>query len=378
MGRASRSKKERRLNPQAQMPASVTRTFAVIRQFTGSKNPHPVHRHLRGICQAQMYQWDHEPVVLRFDDAFAGALATTDPSSPIERSWASRSRFGNVLAVLDETFELHDGIEPLRYHGFLGTGYRYGPVPDNQALAAQATTDMMKAHAHQRIDAAPTFTWYPPLHADDLEGVRFLWFYTHHSGDPGAQTITVPFDAGTVGELIDGLVETVGATSGAGAEVPTLASVGLQVLAWLAAATPDLDALPAPSGRDRLPSPSADQSVPPKLFDAGFRIGADLRSAGVTANRATADRAGAGGWQMPPHVRSAHFHRVRIATRDDDGRVVGDVHGSEGADWHYELRWYPPTLVNAERSKTVPVTVRSVAEELRSGRQQGNATLRWS
>ena len=46
--------------------------------------------------------------------------------------------------------------------------------------------------------------------------------------------------------------------------------------------------------------------------------------------------------------RIAHWHRGRVADRDDNGNVIGNRLGVEGIDWHYELRWYPPTPVNAD------------------------------
>ena len=53
-------------------------------------------------------------------------------------------------------------------------------------------------------------------------------------------------------------------------------------------------------------------------------------------------------WRLPPHIRIAHWHRVRVAERDENGNVIGNRLGVEGIDWHYEPRWYPPTPVNAD------------------------------
>lgn len=47
------------------------------------------------------------------------------------------------------------------------------------------------------------------------------------------------------------------------------------------------------------------------------------------------------------HLRRGHWRSTRIATRDEHGVIVGDVHGTHGADWHYEGRWVAPTVVNA-------------------------------
>ncbi|WP_426562127.1 hypothetical protein ACPPVT_16520 [Angustibacter sp. McL0619] len=61
-----------------------------------------------------------------------------------------------------------------------------------------------------------------------------------------------------------------------------------------------------------------------------------------------------GGWRLPPHIRKAHWHRVRVAVRDEAGVIVGDRAGQQGVDWFYELRWYPPTPVNVSPATTGP------------------------
>ncbi len=67
--------------------------------------------------------------------------------------------------------------------------------------------------------------------------------------------------------------------------------------------------------------------------------------------RAARDVAGdePGGERRRPgeHARRGHSRRVRIALRDQGGAIVGSTRGREGADWHYELRWIPPGIVNA-------------------------------
>lgn len=40
---------------------------------------------------------------------------------------------------------------------------------------------------------------------------------------------------------------------------------------------------------------------------------------------------------------------MRVATRSADGSLIGDQAGERDLDWHYEVRWYPPTPVNAEQ-----------------------------
>ena len=45
---------------------------------------------------------------------------------------------------------------------------------------------------------------------------------------------------------------------------------------------------------------------------------------------------------------SAKITGSGVAERDENGNVIGNRLGVEGIDWHYELRWYPPTPVNAD------------------------------
>ena len=59
--------------------------------------------------------------------------------------------------------------------------------------------------------------------------------------------------------------------------------------------------------------------------------------------------------RKPGHMRSAHFHRVRVATRDSQGRIVGSPQGKAGIDLHYELRRYPPIPVNVRPDGPQPV-----------------------
>ena len=55
------------------------------------------------------------------------------------------------------------------------------------------------------------------------------------------------------------------------------------------------------------------------------------------------------GREMPPHARRGHWRRSRVATRDAEGRVTGDVHGAHGSDWHYVGHFIPPTFIHPER-----------------------------
>lgn len=45
------------------------------------------------------------------------------------------------------------------------------------------------------------------------------------------------------------------------------------------------------------------------------------------------------------HERRGHWTKVRVASRDDSGEIVGSVRGEFGGDWHYEARWIDTRLV---------------------------------
>lgn len=60
---------------------------------------------------------------------------------------------------------------------------------------------------------------------------------------------------------------------------------------------------------------------------------------------------GLGGWRVPPHIRKAHGHRVRIFGRSQFGDVINCRTGIEGVDWHYELRWYPSATISHWQSE---------------------------
>ena len=53
---------------------------------------------------------------------------------------------------------------------------------------------------------------------------------------------------------------------------------------------------------------------------------------------------------MPPHARRGHWRRSRVATRDAEGRIVGDVHGAHGTDWRYVGHFIPPSFIHPERA----------------------------
>ena len=46
---------------------------------------------------------------------------------------------------------------------------------------------------------------------------------------------------------------------------------------------------------------------------------------------------------------------MRVATRDDEGNIVGDRLGERGVDWHYEGRWIHPVVVHGTAGNVVTV-----------------------
>jgi hypothetical protein len=66
--------------------------------------------------------------------------------------------------------------------------------------------------------------------------------------------------------------------------------------------------------------------------------------------QASQSRQEGNGRPMPPHARRGHWRRSRVATRDAEGRIVGDVHGAHGTDWRYVGHWIPPTYIHPERA----------------------------
>ena len=90
-----------------------------------------------------------------------------------------------------------------------------------------------------------------------------------------------------------------------------------------------------------------------RLLDAG--AGSGVRIVRVAHHAGVGQRSEPAGSQeahrqMPPHARRGHWRRSRVATRDAAGRLVGNVHGTHGTDWHYVGHWIPPTYIHAERA----------------------------
>ncbi|HEY3505784.1 MAG TPA: hypothetical protein VGN37_23720 [Actinocatenispora sp.] len=289
--------------------------------------------------------WRREQVVLRADREFVNALLDSNTDVQLAPEWLDRQPFDALAVSLSEPLSLNDGNTLCHYVGFAACGIRH------RASAVSSRSDR-----YQNI-----WTTYWPLNGAD--GIRFLWLY-QEDGDPTTrgQTVTCPlrgqYAAGdeTLTELIQR--QQAGAEAFGhpwGQELATLVPLAFQLLLYLTAQEPDLDWVPA----EQMRRPSQLRTA--RVANLGWRVGSTLRTwrqhppantAGSAQDGASSERT------LPPHIRRAHWHRVRIATRDNQGRIVGTTSGTHGVDWAYQMRWYPPTLVNTDQAP--PPTVRGV------------------
>jgi hypothetical protein len=95
-----------------------------------------------------------------------------------------------------------------------------------------------------------------------------------------------------------------------------LAPLGLLLLPYLSSSEPDLSEVPPgsrPSGVSKLEQP--------QVFNLGLRVGAAIRGyRREAAGSGSTGRSGVG-WHLPPHIRSAHWRRSRVAGRDEKGEL---------------------------------------------------------
>jgi hypothetical protein len=76
--------------------------------------------------------------------------------------------------------------------------------------------------------------------------------------------------------------------------------------------------------------------------------GTGVRILDLAASRQTAaSHAEPTGRHLAAHPRRGHYRRSRVATRGPDGRIMGNVHGEHGRDWHYLPHWIPPRVVGS-------------------------------
>jgi len=282
--------------------------------------------------------WSQSAVMLRVDAEFANALLGSDMNVELTADWMDRAPFDALGFSFDAPFSLHDGMRLCHYWGFIAAGISssspYGH-PDEGTDGETISND---------------FTRYKPLPKAD--GVRCLWLWTE-DGSPDMQIQTVSlFMRGqhakgkTLAELITAQAALASKSNiSEGQELPVLVPLSLSLLLYAAATDPEIDWPPAE--QIARPTPIRDT----RIGNLGWRTGAALRRwRAETASfgpRTAVATSSPGGWRLPPHIRKAHWHRVRVAERNlETGEVTGDRLGIEGADWHYEPRWYPPTPVN--------------------------------
>ncbi|WP_166904751.1 hypothetical protein [Mycobacterium sp. DL440] len=298
-------------------------------------------------------QWTASPVVLRVDGEFAGALMNSNTDVELAPDWLQRFPFNAVAYSLAEPISLHDGHRLCHYSGMIVAGInstRVGTMtPRAQGSRSQAITSEGSQFAHY-------------LNIPAAQGVRCLWVFKE-DGDPSPQlqTVSLPLrgplarQGGTLAGLIDAQI-TLAQDAGrsGGSELPVLIPLSLSLLLYTAAGDPEIDWPPAEQ------ISRIQQIRTAQIGHLGWRTGAALRQARSQPGRAGGDaQPGLGGWRLPTHIRKAHWHRVRVVERDEHGHTVGRRDGVEGIDWHYEVRWYPPTPVNA--AKGVGPMVRNLA-----------------
>ncbi|MBN3508320.1 hypothetical protein JYB55_05640 [Mycolicibacterium septicum] len=286
-------------------------------------------------------QWMASPVVLRVDSEFAGALMNSNTDVELVPDWLQRFPFNAVAYSLAEPISLHDGRRLCHYSGMIAAGI-------NSTRVGTMTPRPQSSPSKAIMSEGSQFAHY--LNIPAAQGVRCLWVFKE-DGDPSPQlqTVSLPLrgplarQGGTLAGLIDAQI-TLAQDAGrsGGTELPVLIPLSLSLLLYTAAGDPEIDWPPAEQ------ISRIQQIRTAQIGHLGWRAGAALRQARSQPAHAGGDvQPGLGGWRLPAHIRKAHWHRVRVVERDENGHTVGRRDGVEGIDWHYELRWYPPTPVNA-------------------------------
>jgi hypothetical protein len=349
MGKASRIKARDRRTGRHIKVVDAAQVIAMAEQWDNPqllRSPIQGERWIAGVAHFVLEEWRKTRVVLRADLEFVGALLNSDTNVELVPDWLDRSPFNSVAFSFPEPISLHDGDRLCHYHGFIAAGIRSGS-PEKGA------GDM------QRV-----YTRYGPLPWGD--GVRFLWVF-NVDGDPTTHCQTVSMfvrgehakpDIRTLADLIkerEAGSQAFGFQWGKD-ELAALVPISVQLMLYLTATEPDLDWLPP----EQIRRPHQLQAA--RVGNVGWRVGSAMRTwrrgqpAAPTGRRLS-------GWRLPPHIRRAHWHRVRVATRAADGTVVGSRTGVQGVDWNYEMRWYPPTPVNVSDDVPPDPTVREVISD---------------
>ncbi|MDV3136369.1 hypothetical protein [Mycobacterium sp. 29Ha] len=322
-------------------------------QWWASRPPaaNPGTQWAQDVAEMIFEKWSDSPVVLRVDDEFAGALMNANTDVELVPDWLTRFPFDAVAYSLATPLSLHDGQRMCRYLGMVVAG----TVSKYQNLEGTGIAPTVGNLRLRAADGRGVLTGYTKI--PTAQGVRCMWVY-QEEGDPNPQlqSVTLPLRgdlaATTLADLVKAQIQGAHeAGNSSGEELPVLIPLSLSLLLYSAAGDPEID-WPPPEQISR-----PQQISRAEIGNLGWRTGASLRQYRRQAGEHTGD-VGIAGWRLPPHIRIAHWHRVRVAERDENGNVIGNRLGAEGIDWHYELRWYPPTPVNAD--KGVAPTVRDL------------------
>lgn len=345
MGKKARL--ERRSEKKIKVDDAADTIGAVRRWADAPPQPNVGDDWVRNVAQQVMERWDHSPVALRADSEFVGALLNSNTDVELVPDWLTRFPFNAVAFTLPEPVSLHDGHRVCHYRGMVVSGINIRIAPHTTAITPLRHPDGTPVK-HMGVSHS-TYANIP-----NAQGVRCLWVYGTDDG-PGLhlQTVTLVLKGdlaeSSLQKLIDAQVANAQqAGRSEGDELATLIPLTVQLLLYTAATDPEIDWPPA----DRISRPH--QMRDTRVGNLGWRVGASLRQARerpASASREAEEgeyAPGLGGWRLPPHIRKAHWHRVRVAERNQFGDVIGNRSGIEGVDWHYELRWYPPAAVNAD------------------------------
>lgn len=274
--------------------------------------------------------WNTEKIVLRPDPDFLAALQDTDTGSPIDPEALKRSPYSCFAFALPE---------PIETKGHNGTSFYYG------FIVAGAEFKMLKHNGQPAAAGRPI-----PLGPDSI-GVSIIWFFKDREAIGFHPAVMTLKESLTIGDLLQQMTPGIRLDDHNPALPDDLISLALLALMYVSSSEPDLETL-APQSVSR-----PGHLTKAKFINMGWRVGATLRSYGESVTSKGGSRSG--GWNVRPHIRRAHNTRVRIATRDADGNIIGNRQGEFGVDWHYEIRWIPPTPINVGEEGSAP-TVRTV------------------
>jgi hypothetical protein len=343
-----RSRLERRREEKIKVD-DAAETIAAIRMWADAPpQSDPGGEWIQGVAKQIMAGWNHSPVALRADAEFVGALLNSNTDVELVPDWLKRFPFNAVAFTLPEPVSLHDGHRVCHYRGMIVRGIN-NRITSNAAAVSRLRRPDGGAIEHVGV----SHTSY--VNIPTAQGVRCLWVYgTDDRPGFNLQTVTLILKGDLANTNLQDLIEAqiyhvqqVGRSGGD--ELATLIPLTLELLLYTAATDPEIDWPPS----ERISRPHQMRNT--RVGNLGWRVGATLRQARQrpASSGATSDlddgagQYGLGGWRLPPHIRKAHWHRVRMAERNQFGDVIGNRSGIEGIDWHYELRWYPPAAVNA-------------------------------